>query len=47
MLAKKKEEQGKKRKKKANVDLINDSDDIIADLITKMKEAAEVSFLRV
>ncbi|KAJ8310687.1 hypothetical protein KUTeg_012552 [Tegillarca granosa] len=41
MMAKKKEEMKKRRKKRGNVDIINDSDDLIADMIVKMKEAAE------
>ena len=44
MLAKKKMEQGNKRRKKKDIDVINDNDDIIADLIQKMKVAAEVDY---
>ena len=44
MLAKKKEENGnKRRKKRGGGDIINDNDDIISDLIQRMKTAAEVS----
>lgn len=42
MLQKKKEEQTKRRKRK-DIDIINDNDDIIAQLIADMKAAAEVS----
>ena len=42
MLAKKKEEMSKRRKRKKDSEIINDSDDLIADLISKMKNAAEV-----
>ena len=41
MLMKKKEEMGKRRKKRKDVDIINDNDDLIADLIRRMKEAAQ------
>ena len=41
MLQRRKEEMGKRRKKRKDVDIINDSDDLIADLITRMKTAAE------
>lgn len=41
MMHKKKEETYRKRKRK-NIDLINDNDDIIAELIAQMKQAAEV-----
>jgi transcription factor SPN1 len=41
MLQRKKEEQGKRRRKRKNVDIINDSDDLIMELIQSMKEAAE------
>jgi len=40
MMAKRKEEMQKSRRKRKDVDLINDNDDLIADLIVKMKEAA-------
>lgn len=40
MLARKKEEKTKRRKRR-DIDLINDNDDIIAHLITSMREAAE------
>ncbi|KAI5742049.1 hypothetical protein M8J77_002464 [Diaphorina citri] len=40
MLAKKKEEGGRKRKRK-DIDIINDNDDIIAQLISDMRHAAE------
>lgn len=45
MLMKKKEEMGKRRKRRKDVDIINDSDDLIADLITRMKVAAQVTAL--
>lgn len=41
MMAKKKEESSKRRKRK-DVDLISDSDDLIADIIAQMRQAAEV-----
>lgn len=41
MLAKKKEE-GSKRRKKRDIDIINDNDDIIDQLIQDMRAAAEV-----
>ena len=43
MMAKKKEESSRKRNRRHNFEVINDSDDIIAELIVKMKEAAAVS----
>ena len=43
MMAKKKEEMRKSRRKRKDFDLINDSDDLIAEMINKMKVAAEVS----
>lgn len=45
MLAKKKEE-GSKRRKKRDIDIINDNDDIIDQLIQDMRAAAEVGDLR-
>lgn len=33
----------KRKKRRRDVDIINDNDDLIADMIVKMKEAAEVS----
>lgn len=42
MMQKKKEEMSRQRRKRKDVDLINDNDDLIADLIVKMKEAANV-----
>lgn len=42
MMMRKKEEMKHHRRKRKDIDLINDNDDIIADMITKMKEAAEV-----
>ena len=45
MLAKKKEE-GSKRRKKRDIDIINDNDDIIDQLIQDMRAAAEVCHLR-
>lgn len=41
MLAKKKEE-GSKRRKRRDIDIINDNDDIIDQLIQDMRAAAEV-----
>lgn len=41
MMERKKAEQRKQRRKKNEGDLINDNDDLIADMICKMKEAAE------
>ena len=41
MLAKKKEEMNKRRKRKKDSEIINDNDDLIAELIKNMKEAAE------
>ena len=43
MMAKKKEENSKRRKRR-DVDLISDSDDLIADIIAQMRLAAEVIF---
>lgn len=45
MLAKKKEE-GSKRRKKRDIDIINDNDDIIDQLIQDMRAAAEVCDMR-
>ena len=42
MMQKKKEEMRRNRRKRKDADMINDNDDLIADMITKMKEAAEV-----
>lgn len=42
MLLKKKEE-GTKRRKRKDIDIINDNDDIIAQLLQDMKQAADVS----
>lgn len=44
MLAKKREE-GTKRRKKRDIDIINDNDDIIDQLIQDMRAAAEVFVL--
>lgn len=33
----------KRKKRRRDVDIINDNDDLIADMIVKMKEAAEVN----
>lgn len=41
MMAKKKAENSKRRKRR-DVDLISDSDDLIADIIAQMRLAAEV-----
>ena len=43
MMARKKEERQSSRRRKRNVDIINDSDDLIVDMLRRMKEAAEVS----
>lgn len=43
MLSKKKEEMGSRRKRKKDSEMINDNDDLIVDIINKMKTAAEVS----
>ena len=43
MLARKKDE--RRRRKRKDVDIINDNDDLIAHLISQMKEAAEVNFI--
>lgn len=42
MLQKRKEMNSRRRRRK-NIDIINDSDDIIAELIQEMKQAADVS----
>ncbi|KAK4337223.1 hypothetical protein RND71_043729 [Anisodus tanguticus] len=43
MMQKRKEQNSRSRKRK-NIDLINDSDDFIADLLNQMKQAAEDDF---
>ena len=43
MMAKKKEESYHRRKRK-NIDIINDNDDIIAELVTQMKQSADDDF---
>lgn len=43
MMQKKREENHRRRKRK-NTDIINDSDDLIADMITRMKQAADDDF---
>ena len=43
MMQRKREETYRRRKRK-NTDIINDSDDLIADMITRMKQAAEDDF---
>lgn len=45
MMQRRKEESKRFRRKRKDVDLINDNDDLIADMIAKMKEAAEVWFV--
>lgn len=45
MMARKKAERQMNRRGKRNVDIINDSDDLIVDMLRRMKEAAEVSML--
>ena len=42
MLEKKREESNKRRKKKKDSEIINDSDDLIVDLISRMKTSAQV-----
>jgi PREDICTED: similar to CG9915-PA isoform 2 len=37
-----KKEENYRRRKRKNIDLINDNDDIIAELMVQMKQAAEV-----
>lgn len=44
MMSKKKEEKSLKRRKK-DIDIINDNDDIISGLINDMKYAAEVIYI--
>lgn len=44
MLQRRKEINSRRRRRK-NVDIINDSDDIIAELIQEMKQAADVCSL--
>lgn len=43
MMQKKRDESYRRRKRK-NTDIINDSDDLIADMITQMKQAADDDF---
>lgn len=42
MMRKKEEKSGRRRRK--DIDIINDNDDIIAQLISDMKQAAQVTF---
>lgn len=42
MLQRRKEMNSKRRGRRKNVDIINDSDDIIAELIHEMRQAADV-----
>jgi len=44
MMARKKEERSRNRRRKRNVDIINDNDDLIVEMLKKMREAAEVGF---
>ena len=44
MLEKKKAERQASRRKRKDVDIINDNDDLIADMVQKMKVAAEVMY---
>lgn len=44
MLARKRDEKSKRRKRR-DIDIINDNDDIIDQLIQNMRQAAEVYFL--
>lgn len=43
MMAKKKEERSHSRRKRRNIDIINDNDDLIVDMLKRMREAADVS----
>ena len=43
MLEKRKAEMSKRRRKKKDIDILNDNDDMISDMIRRMKEAAEVN----
>lgn len=43
MLERKKAEAQRRRKKRKDVEILNDSDDFIAEMLKKMKEAVEVS----
>lgn len=43
MLQRKKEENYRRRKRK-NIDIINDNDDVIAEMIQQMKQAADVRY---
>ena len=42
MMERKKAEMSKRRRKKKDIDILNDNDDMISDMIRRMKEAAEV-----
>ena len=42
MMMKKKDEMSRRKRKRKEYDIVNDSDDLIADMINKMKVAAEV-----
>lgn len=44
MLEKKKAERQGNRRRRKDIDIINDNDDLIADMVHKMKLAAEVQF---
>ena len=42
IMATKKAERASGKKKRRNVDIINDNDDLIVDMLKRMREAAEV-----
>ena len=42
LMMQRKKEENYRRRKRRNIDIINDSDDVIAELITQMKQAADV-----
>ena len=42
MMKRQKEENQRMRRKRRDVDMINDNDDLIAEMIARMKQAAEV-----
>lgn len=44
LMMQKKKDEGSKRRKRKDIDIINDNDDIIAQLLADMRNAAEVSY---
>lgn len=42
IMMQRKKEEGSKRRKRKDIDIINDNDDIIAQLLADMRNAAEV-----